>query len=349
MMKMSETSTSKFFKRLDNSKLIRYLLLLALGWAIVQVLAYFQTVIVIFTFAAILAFLLNYPVQWLHRFLPHGVAVGLVFLLSLVIVGGLSITIGLAVVSQGQQLLSQSTKFVNSVIPLVERLEQILNNWNLQVDFGAIEEQLRNQALSGIGVGLTTLQTWLANLIDLVLIAVVAFFMLLDGERLWTFFLNFFPRSFRSKLTETIQRSFLGFFWGRLILSVFFGISAFIIFLILQVPYALVLAAIAGVFDLIPGIGATLGISLVALILLPQGIWLSFKVLVSCILLQQIEENLLMPRIMQGSLNLNPIVMFFALLVGARVSGLLGIFLAIPIAGVIISLFEVDEIKGERE
>jgi predicted PurR-regulated permease PerM len=285
----------------------------------------------------------------LHRFLPHGVAVGLVFLLSLVIVGGLSITIGLAVVSQGQQLLSQSTKFVNSVIPLVERLEQILNNWNIQVDFGAIEEQLRNQALSGIGVGLTTLQTWLANLIDLVLIAVVAFFMLLDGERLWTFFLDFFPRSFPSKLTDTIQRSFLGFFWGRLILSVFFGISAFIIFLILQVPYALVLAAIAGVFDLIPGIGATLGISLVALILLPQGIWLSFKVLVSCILLQQIEENLLMPRIMQGSLNLNPVVMFFALLVGARVAGLLGIFLAIPIAGLIISLFEVDEMKGERE
>jgi predicted PurR-regulated permease PerM len=52
---------------------------------------------------------------------------------------------------------------------------------------------------------------------------------------------------------------------------------------------------------------------------------------------------------MQGSLNLNPVVMFFALLVGARVAGLLGIFLAIPIAGVIISLFEVDEMKGEPE
>jgi len=346
---MSEPPTKNLLGRLNNSKLIRYLLLLALGWAIVQVLAYFQTVIVIFTFAAILAFLLNYPVQWLHRFLPHGVAVGLVFLLSLVILGGLGITIGLAIVSQGQQLLSQSTEFVNSVIPLVERLEQILKNWNLQVDFGAIEEQLRNQALSGIGIGLATLQTWLSNLVDLILIAVVAFFMLLDGERLWKLFLQLFPKPFREKLTATIQKSFLGFFWGRLILSVFFGVSAFIVFLILQVPYALVLAAIAGVFDLIPGIGATLGISLVALILLPQGFWLSLKVLVSCILLQQIEENLLMPRIMQGSININPVVMFFALLVGARIAGLLGIFLSIPIAGVIISLFEIDEMKGERE
>lgn len=150
-----------------------------------------------------------------------------------------------------------------------------------------------------------------------------------------------------NELTVAIQRNFLEFFWGRLILSVFFGVSAFIVFLILQVPYALILATIAGVFDLIPGIGATLGISLVALIVLPQGIWLSLKVLVGCILLQQIEENLLMPRIMQGSLNINPVVMFFALLIGARIAGLLGVFLAVPIAGVIISLFEMDELKAD--
>ena len=93
---MSEPSAKNLLSRLNNSRLIHYLLLFGLGWAIVQVLAYFETVIVIFTFAAILAFLLNYPVQWLHRFLPHGVAVGLVFLLSLVILGSLSITIGLA-------------------------------------------------------------------------------------------------------------------------------------------------------------------------------------------------------------------------------------------------------------
>lgn len=346
---MDKSSGNQVFNQLNNSKLVRYLLLFALGWAIVQVLAYFEAVIVIFIFAAILAFLLNYPVQWLHRFLPHGVAVGLVFLVSLVIIGGLTITVGLAIVSQGQQLINQSTDLVNSIFPLVERLEQLLKTWSFQVDLGAIGEQLRNQALSRIGVGLATLQTWLSNLVDLILIAVVAFFMLLDGGRLWRFFIKFFPQSIQERLTETIKQNFLGFFWGRLILSVFFGISAFIVFLVLQVPYALVLAASAAVFDLIPGIGATLGISLVALILLPQGIWLSLQVLVSCILLQQVEENLLMPRIMQGSININPVVMFFALLMGARIAGLLGIFLSIPIAGVIISLFEVDEMKGEQE
>jgi predicted PurR-regulated permease PerM len=50
---------------------------------------------------------------------------------------------------------------------------------------------------------------------------------------------------------------------------------------------------------------------------------------------------------MQNSLNINPVVIFFALLVGARVAGLLGIFIAIPITGVIVSLFEIDEMKAE--
>jgi predicted PurR-regulated permease PerM len=147
----------------------------------------------------------------------------------------------------------------------------------------------------------------------------------------------------------TIQRNLLGFFWGRLLLSIFFGISTFIVFIILGAPYPLILAAIAGVFDLIPGIGATLGISLVALILLTQSIWMSVQVIVSCILLQQVEENLLLPHVMQGSLNINPVVMFFALLVGARIAGILGIFLAIPIAGVIVSLFEINEMKARSQ
>jgi predicted PurR-regulated permease PerM len=63
--------------------------------------------------------------------------------------------------------------------------------------------------------------------------------------------------------------------------------------------------------------------------------------------LQQIQDNLIAPRVMQGSVNINPVVIFFALLVGARVAGLLGIFLAIPITGIIVSLFDIEEMKAE--
>jgi len=67
---MSSFENNNFWSRLNNFVLVRFLLLVASGWAIVQLLAYFEPVIVIFTFAAILAFLLSYPVKWLKRFCP---------------------------------------------------------------------------------------------------------------------------------------------------------------------------------------------------------------------------------------------------------------------------------------
>ena len=343
-----KVNTNKMWNQLNNARLIRYLLLFALAWAIVQVLAYFETVLVIFIFAAIFAFLLNYPVSFASRFIPRWLAVFLIFLLTLLILGALMATLGLAAISQAQQLLEQAPKFLESAIALLKNLQSFLQSRNITVDFSAFEAQMREQALGIIGIGFATIQSALFSLLDLILIAVVGFFMLLDGRRLWNLLMKLFSPHLRQNLTVAIRKNLLGFFWGRLLLSIFFGISTFLVFILLNIPYALVMAAIAGIFDLIPGIGATIGISLVCLIILPQGILLSLKVLMGCILLQQVEENLLMPRIMQGSINMNPVIMFFALLVGARVAGLVGVFLSIPIAGVLISLLDVDEMQGEQ-
>lgn len=341
----------RFWEQLNNLLLVRFLLLFASGWAFVQLLAYFETVIVIFGFAAILAFLLGYPVQWLRRFLPHGIAVIVVFLLSFVLIGSLAATVGLSVVSQAQQLFNSVTIFLNSLIPLTERLEEFLLNRNIQVDLNAIQQQLEKQILSSLSTGITyslsTIQIFFANFVTLILIAVVALFMLLDGQRLWILILKLVPKKVRGRFATIVKRKFLGFVRGQLILTLFLTFSTFIIFLILKVPFSLILATIVGVLDTIPGIGATLGVSIIFLLVLSQNVWLAFKVLFVCIILQQIQDNLIAPRVMQGAVNINPVVIFFALLVGARVAGLLGIFIAIPVTGVIVSFFEIDEMKAE--
>ncbi len=348
---MRDPSEQNFWERLNNLALVRFLLFFASGWALVQLLDYFETLIVIFGFAAILAFLLSYPVQWLRRFLPHGVAATLVFLLSLVIIAGLTVTVGLAVVSQAQQLINSVTLFLTSEVPRAERLEEFLRNRNVQVDLGAIQQQLQDQFLAGlstgIGYSLSTIQIFFTNFITLILIAVVAFFMLLDGQRLWSLILKFVPKHLRLRFATIVKRKFLGFVRGQIILTIFLTTSTLIVFLVLRVPFPLVLAVIVGVLDTIPGIGATLGISTITLIVLSQNVWLALKVLATCIVLQQIQDNLVSPRVMQGAVNINPVVIFFALLVGARVAGLLGVFLAIPITGVIVSFFEIDEMKAE--
>lgn len=338
---------NRIWEHLNNARLIRYLLLFTLAWAIAQVLAYFETVFVVFIFAAILAFILNYPVRWACRIMPRWLATVIIFLVTLLILGGLMATLGLAAISQAQQLLQQAPQLVESAITLLNNLQSFLQSRNITVDFSTFAVQLREQALGMIGTGLSAIQSVLFSLLDLILIAVISFFMLLDGRRLWRLLMKVFPPHFRQDLTTAIEKNFLGFFWGRLVLSVFFGVSAFLVFIFLDIPYALVMAVIAGLFDLIPGIGATIGISLVCLIILPQGFFMSLKVLIGCILLQQVEENLLMPRIMQGSINMNPVIMFLALLIGARIAGLVGVFLSIPIAGVLISLLDVEEMRSE--
>lgn len=344
---MSQPLERNLWEKLNNLVLVRFLLLFAAGWALVQLLAYFETVIVIFTFAAIIAFLLSYPVHWLHRYLPYGVAAILVFFLSILIIIGLTVTLGLAVLSQGQQLIDRVIELLNSLAPLVAQLEAFLRVRNVQVDLAVVEEQVRNQVLALIGYSLTFLQSFLTNLVTLLLAAVVGFFMLLHGQRLWSFVLKIVPKHRRGRFEIIIRRNFLGFFRGQLILVIFLTFFSFIAFLILRVPFALTLALIAGFFDIIPGIGATLGINLIFLILLPQSFWLALRVFIVCILLQQVQDNLIAPRVMQNSLNINPVVIFFALLVGARVAGLLGVFLSVPVAGVIVSFLEIDEMKGE--
>ncbi|WP_414618960.1 AI-2E family transporter [Calothrix sp. CCY 0018] len=344
---MNDSDGNNFLNRLNNFSLVRFLLFAACGWTIVQLIAYFEAIIVIFTFAAILAFLLSYPVQWLKHFVPHSVAVIFIFLISIVILGSLAIAAGLGLLSQGQQLIDSAATFLNDLIPLVQRLEEILRNRKLQIDLSYLEQVLREQAIARLSNILFLFQSFITNFATFVLIAVVSFFMLLEGEQLWDFILKIIPKPRRTKFEKVIKRAFLGFFRGQLLLTLFLTVSTFFVFVLLRVPFPLVLSVIVGFIDIIPGIGATLGIGLITLIVSSQGVWLGLKVLGACIVLQQIQDNLIAPRVMQDALNLNPVVIFFALLIGARIAGLLGIFISIPIAGVIVSLFEIDAMKAE--
>ncbi|KST70002.1 AI-2E family transporter [Mastigocoleus testarum] len=344
---MNSSKGNNFLSYLNNSALVRFLLLVACGWIIVKLLIYFEAVIVIFTFSGILAFLLNYPVEFLRKFLPRNLAVVIVFLVGIVIIGSLAITIGLALISQGQDLIDSVANFLNSLIPLVDNLEKTLQERNLQIDLSALEQILREQAIFRLTNILAIFQAFITNFATFVLIAVITFFMLIEGRKLWKLILKIVPRRRRRKFTIIVKRNFLGFFRGQLILTGFLTISTFIVFFLLQVPFPLVLSFIVGLLDTIPGIGATLGISVITSIVLSQGVWLAFKVLVVCVILQQLQDNLIAPRVMQDALNLNPIVIFIALLVGARVAGLLGIFISIPIAGILVTLFDIDEMKSK--
>ena len=123
---------------------------------------------------------------------------------------------------------------------------------------------------------------------------------------------------------------------GQLLLMVFLTVSTAVIFPLLGVKYSLILAVIVGVLDVIPGIGATLGIVLISLMVFAsQGGDIGLRALIASVLLGQIQDNIVRPRVMGQAMELNPVILFLALFIGQRVAGLLGVFLSIPLAGMI--------------
>ena len=100
-----------------------------------------------------------------------------------------------------------------------------------------------------------------------------------------------------------------------------------------------------GVIDAIPGIGGTLGVVVIsALTLTSQGWQTALLVVIISIVLQQIQDNFISPKVMGDALDLNPVLMFLAIFIGERVAGVLGMSLALPIAGMIAAWLRAEEI-----
>ncbi len=111
------------------------------------------------------------------------------------------------------------------------------------------------------------------------------------------------------------------------------GTAAWLALTVLGVPFALVLAMIVGVFDLIPLIGATIGLVICVLVAFTQGVVPGLGMLVFGVVYQQVENNVIQPIVMRKSVAVSPFVVLFSVLAGSALLGIVGALLAIPFAG----------------
>ncbi|PSB16220.1 AI-2E family transporter [filamentous cyanobacterium CCP1] len=315
---------AQLWQILNQSILLRYILLFGCGWITVLLINYFYGTIALFAAAGLFAALLNYPVVWLSRYIPRGWAIAITFLSAIALLLGLATFIGLQVLNQGQGLLAQLRETLNQ--------QDSFDNFLSQLDISNVIDTLRSGLASGLGI----VQTLFSSVFTGIFGAVISLYMLIDGGKLWQACLKLIPTASRDRFATTFQQSFLGFLRGQLLLMLFLSTSTLLLFSLLGVEYSLILAVIVGLLDAIPGIGAILGIFVsTILVFASQGGVLTLKVFAVSLLLEQIQENYVRPKVMGDTLELNPVLLFFALFIGQRVAGLLGIFLAIPIAGMI--------------
>jgi predicted PurR-regulated permease PerM len=325
--------------------LVTWLLLFAAGWTLLQVLEFFREFITVFITAGLLAFVLSYPVLYLQKYLPRLIAIVLVYVAAAVAIAVFAVGVAPVISQQTSQLVSSLPDLVRSGTEQLVSLQRWMRGLGLPINATALSEELGNRLQEQLRVltspqSLEFLVGTFTGIFNFVLILVIAFYMLLDGSRLWQDLIGFLPQRIRRRFSESLATNLRSFFTGQLLLGLFMAALLTPIYLGLGVPFALVLGLFVGLMELLPFIGASLGIGVVVLISLVQNPWLALWVLVLSVLVQQVKDNVLAPRILGNLTGLNPVLIFGALLIGARIAGLLGVLLAIPTTGVIKALYE---------
>jgi predicted PurR-regulated permease PerM len=162
-------------------------------------------------------------------------------------------------------------------------------------------------------------------------------YMLIDAERLRNLFLLVYPPEVRGRRRRTLIRigkRMSGWLSAQLLLSAIIGIATFIGLTALRVPYALPLAIIAAVGELIPAIGPTVGAIPALIVALLHSRWQFWSVLAFVFLLQKVENYLIVPRVMASKVSVSPLAVFIAFMIGASLLGVMGAIMAIPVAAI---------------
>ncbi len=319
------------------------------AWAVHGIFHYFHSLATVVIVASLLAFLLNVPVEWMvRRGARRSRARILVFLLALVIAVAIGLTLVPLVLGQARQLLTHLPVWINSGQHQLAALHQQLRASHLPLNLEALEFQIGDQLKGELKVLANPLMGFAAltvsTLLDLLLTVIMTFYLIQYGDRIWAGLMGWLPLELREPFSRSLRRSFHRFFLGQLILSLCLSGALILVFAILRVPFGFLFGLTIGTMALVP-LGGTVGIAVVTVLVTLQQAALGMKVLIAAFVVQQLLENVVAPRLMGHVTGLNPVWVLIAILTGARVGGLLGVVVAVPMAVVINTFLTVQQAR----
>ncbi|TFD48816.1 AI-2E family transporter [Cryobacterium frigoriphilum] len=320
------------------------LLVIALAAVLIYGMVQLKLVVIPVLLAIILAAALSPIVSFLRRRGLAAILATWITLLAVIgILGGIITLIVFAVQDQFDELAVAATDGIDELIafvtqgPIPINEEQINGARDAVVDF-VTSSQFGTGALAGATAVIEVLTS-------AVLLIVILFFFLKDGDKIWEFFLKPFggERLARGRRIGKTSIGVLGgYVRGTAIIAFVDALFIGIGLTILQVPLALPLAVIVFLGAFIPLIGATLAGVLAALVaLVASGPVIALIVIIIVVAVNQLEGNLLQPVVMAQSLNLHPLVILVALTGGTIVGGIVGAVVAVPIAAVVWAIAKV--------
>lgn len=307
--------------------------LLIAGAAIVALLIVinlWEIVVIISTAFIFMAAMLPY-VQWLQgRGLPRVVAVLVLLVAFLLIAAGLGALIVPAVIEQAQA--------VHDSLPEdAARADRWLAKYDIELRLAERVEELDWGNLVSGRTAVDYGQRALFIVLSLISIVVITTYLLVDAPKLATFVFRFVPPGQEpvvSALLDSLRTVVGGYVRGQIITSIVIASFTAGLMVVLGLPNALAFGLLAAIADIIPLVGATLATAPAVLIALQDSPTKAVIVLVALVAYQQFEDRYLTPHVYGGTLNLPPIIVLTAVLIGAEMFGITGVLLAMPAAAV---------------
>jgi len=313
-------------------------------------------VLLLFVVAGLIALLLNPFVTLLRRArLPRGLSVLVVFLGLATVLAGIGAVLADPIADQVSSIQRNVPDYVDDANAALADLERFFDDKGINVQIAdqgrTALETLGDRLTEGSGSIVAFTRDALTKLVEaslaVVLVVVITVYLLLYGERIGVGVRRVIPRgdgSPEDDFPTRIQQAVLGYVRGQLLFSLIMGTSAGVMLFLLGAlgifpdgkTYALAFGAFFGFAELIPYVGPAIGAAPPVLAALLgsdpiDGLWL----IIAFTGLQQLEGHVVAPNVFAQALRINPILVIFALLMGAQLYGIVGAFIALPIAAMV--------------
>jgi len=319
----------------------------------IEIVLLARSVIVWILIAVFLALALNPAVEWLQRrgVKRRGLAVAIAYLGTLAGIAAISATFIPTLVDQVNSFVDAVPGYVEDLtqgegkLGFLEREYQIVERVRDAVDSAGASGVL---GLSGTAVSVT--RGVITAVVGTLTIAFLTLFMLLEGprwvERFYTLLSEETQPRWRA-VGRDIYRTVGGYVSGNLFISLIAGVTSTLVLLALGVPYAVALGLIVALLDLIPLAGATIAAVLVSTVAFLDDVTVGVVVLVFFLLYQQLENHVLQPVVYGRTVQLSPLAVLIAVLIGSSLAGVVGALGAIPVAGT-LQVILLDYLKHRK-
>ena len=294
-----------------------------------------RDILVWFFFALIISILLEPAVAFLVRLkVPKVIAVIAVY-------SAIFGAVGLMVYITAPVFVFELKQFSNNIPTYFQKANPVLNSLGLEVtrNFEEFTKNLITQLEESSGSIIRAITVFFGGVVSTSIIFVFAFYISLANKSTDRFLTILSPKKYEQTIQNIFERSQIkvaGWFGARVLACLFVGIMSFIVFILFGVKYSFILALISGALTFIPFIGPLVTAILVLLFVGVSDSWfVAVYIVIALTIIQSIENNFVTPILMKKFLDLPPVLVLIAILIGGKIFGILGVIFVVPVFGII--------------